>query len=458
MNNYLYKRSGLSWLGNVPEHWHLIRNKYLFREINEKSETGKEGLLSVSQYTGVTRKADKLTEGDNLTNAETLEGYKKVAKNDLVTNIMLAWNGSLGMSEYEGIVSPAYAVYRLKQSSDIRYLHYLFRTPIYKAEFKRNSTGVIESRLRLYTDDFFRIFTVIPPLKEQRTIARFLNYKTEQIDRFIANKQKLIALLKEQRTAIINKAVTKGLDANASMKHSGIEWLGEIPEYWEVRKLKYVANIIYGQSPHENTYNDKGEGVILINGPVEYSASDFGYTRSLKWTNDPKKFAPKHSILFCLRGSTTGRLNICHEDLSIGRGVAALVPTKLSREYFIYALRFLRTKIAGTFKGSTFPSVISDDLNNYKIPLPSTSDQSAIGNYLSEEESTVNEAILKAEKEIELIKEYRQSLIVHAVLGKIDVRDWQPEKQNVKESGELEEEAVGSILEHTAEKQKRNGI
>src|SRR5690554_5459265 len=150
-----YKHSGVDWIGEIPEGWEVRRIKTLFKEINERSFDGSEDLLSVSQYTGVTKKSDKVEEGDLLTNASTLEGYKIVRNGDLVSNIMLAWNGSLGFSQHDGITSPAYSIYRLKSKGEKQFFHYLFRTEKYKAEFKRQSSGVIESRLRLYSDDFF---------------------------------------------------------------------------------------------------------------------------------------------------------------------------------------------------------------------------------------------------------------------------------------------------------------
>ena len=136
-----YKDSGVEWLGEVPAGWNVRRLKYLFREINERSKNGEEALLSVSQYTGVTPKSEKIANGDLLTNAESLEGYKIVRRNDLVSNIMLAWNGSLGFSVYDGIVSPAYSVYRLQGANDCRFFHYLLRTELYKAEYKRKVLG-----------------------------------------------------------------------------------------------------------------------------------------------------------------------------------------------------------------------------------------------------------------------------------------------------------------------------
>lgn len=202
------KDSGVDWIGHIPSHWEVKKLKWLLAEINERSLDGQEDLLSVSQYTGVTLKRDNMEIGELISTAESLEGYKKVAKGDLVSNIMLAWNGSLGFSPYSGITSPAYSVYRLIQGHSKEYFHYLLRTDLFKAEYKRNSTGVIESRLRLYTDDFFKVFGIIPPFSEQASIAEFLDKKTSEIEAAILLKTKEIQSLKELKTTLINAAVT----------------------------------------------------------------------------------------------------------------------------------------------------------------------------------------------------------------------------------------------------------
>ncbi|MCB0539237.1 MAG: restriction endonuclease subunit S, partial [Bacteroidetes bacterium] len=148
-----------AWLGEFPAHWQVLRIKNLFQEIDSRSETGSEELLSVSQYTGITYKRESLeNEDDHISNAESLVGYKIVEPGDLVINIMLAWNGSLGISTFKGITSPAYCVYRIKGNNNPEYFGYLFSTAIFRSEFRRNSTGIIDSRLRLYTDKFYSLF------------------------------------------------------------------------------------------------------------------------------------------------------------------------------------------------------------------------------------------------------------------------------------------------------------
>lgn len=197
-------------------------------------------------------------------------------------------------------------------------------------------------------------------------------------------------------------------------KDSGIEWLGEIPAHWEVKRLKYAAQIIYGISPNEKTYNDIGEGVVLVNGPVEYSESEFGYTRSIKWTTDPVKFAKKGSLLFCLRGSTTGRLNICHQDLAIGRGCASILSFE-NQGFLINVMLSLKDAIIDTFKGSTFPSVTSTDLNNYFVTIPPFPEQTIISQYLDEKCAKIDQALAQKAQLIDLLKERKQIMIQQAV-------------------------------------------
>ena len=189
-----YKPSGIPWLGEMPAHWEVRRLKYLLRERDTRSVDGSEQLLRVSQYTGVTQRKPLGDDEEPDTRAESLVGYKCVSPQDLVVNIMLAWNGSMGVSQFPGIVSPAYCVYRFGEHTHPWYFHNLLRSPTYKGHIKAVSTGVVESRLRLYTDDLYRLEAICPPLPEQAAIVRFLNHADEQIQRYIAGKERLIAL------------------------------------------------------------------------------------------------------------------------------------------------------------------------------------------------------------------------------------------------------------------------
>src|SRR5450830_1049748 len=233
-----YKDSGVPWLVQVPEQWDIKCNKRFLREVNQRSEDGTEELLTVSQYTGVTRRRERsLGEGDLLTHATSLVGHKRVSPGDLVVNIMLAWNGSLGVSSLAGIVSPAYCVYRAGPQSEPRFLHYLYRTPLFTGAFKTVSTGVVDRRLRLYPDVFFDMSSLLPPLPEQTAIVRYLDHAYRKVRHAIHARQQLIKLLTEQKQAIIQRAVTRGLNPNVRLKPSGVPWLGDVPEHWEVRSF-----------------------------------------------------------------------------------------------------------------------------------------------------------------------------------------------------------------------------
>jgi len=428
-----YKDSGIEWLGKIPAHWEVQRIKNLFFEVNERSMNGNQELLSVSQYTGVTKKTDRLNEGDKLTNAATLEGYKIVKKKQLVSNIMLAWNGSLGFSEYNGITSPAYCIYSLKRNDYYKYFHYLFKTDLYKSEFKRNSSGVIESRLRLYTDDFFDIYSLLPPIREQEAIAAFLDEKCGKIDEAIRIKQEQIEKLKEFRQVIIHKAVTKGLDKNAPMKNSGIEWIGKVPKYWEIMRLKFLlcSKLKYGANESGVEYDKDLPRYIRI--------SDFGSNGKL---NDTKKLSlptiiandyllNDGDILFARSGATVGKayqfkLSISVENKYCFAGylIKATPDFKLIMSDFLYyytqSAAFFYWK-ESIFNKATIENISADKYSELRIPLPSLSEQQQIVSYLDSETSKMDEVISLKTEQIERLKEYKQSLINEAVTGKIKV-------------------------------------
>ncbi len=206
--------SGVEWLGEMPAHWSVWRNRMLFQEVNERSTTGEEELLTVSHLTGVTPRSEK----SNVTMfmAETLEGYKRCQVGDLIINTMWAWMGALGTTPLDGLVSPSYNVYRPRKPEivDPAYYDVLCRIPSHIVEIRRYSTGVWESRLRLYPDAFFGMHVALPPLSEQHRIVHYLASETAKIDALIAKAREAIALLREHRTSLISAAVTGKIDVS----------------------------------------------------------------------------------------------------------------------------------------------------------------------------------------------------------------------------------------------------
>jgi type I restriction enzyme S subunit len=210
--NTIMKDSGVEWLGEVPEHWEIERSRWLFKERNERSETGEEEMLTVSHITGVTPRSDKDV---NMFEAESNEGYKKCYPGDLVINTLWAWMGAMGVAPVEGIVSPAYHVYVPSTRIVSDYIDSIVRLPIFAKEVTRYSKGVWSSRLRLYPEGFFEVYLPVPPLEEQRSIIAFIKDELTKIDLLKKAAQSTIDLLKERRAALITAAVTGQIEIPA---------------------------------------------------------------------------------------------------------------------------------------------------------------------------------------------------------------------------------------------------
>ena len=200
-----YKDSGIEWIGKIPETWDIKRLKEIFVERNNRDAKGKT-LLSVSQYYGIKPKAETDIADSHV--AESYDDYKVVEKGDFVMNIMLAWNGSYAVSDYEGIVSPAYCVYQFRKECCHKFLHYLLRTDGYQTAFKTMSRGIIDSRLRLYPEQFYTFNTIFPPVSDQQRIADYLDEKCVEIDSLIALQEQMIEKLKDYKKSVIYEVVT----------------------------------------------------------------------------------------------------------------------------------------------------------------------------------------------------------------------------------------------------------
>lgn len=200
------KATNIPWLPEIPEHWKIKPIRAILRENTEKTETGDEELLSLSQYTGVSRKKDAAKTG--MFEAESTVGYKKVHPGQFVMNIMLAWNGSYAVSEFEGIISPAYCVFDFISKDNKMYYHYLWRLSVYQGAFKTESRGIIDSRLRLYPNKFLPFPTICPPMEEQHAIVQYINKKVVDIDTLTSKLQQEIESIKEYKQRLICDVVT----------------------------------------------------------------------------------------------------------------------------------------------------------------------------------------------------------------------------------------------------------
>ena len=454
------KDSGVEWLGEVPAHWDIRRAKYLLEECDTRSVDGSEELLRVSQYTGVTLRSPTGDGDEPDTRAASLVGYKRVEPDDLVVNIMLAWNGSMGVSQFRGITSPAYCVYRFRANSHPWYFHHLLRSPIYKARIKSVSTGVVESRLRLYTDDLYRLEALVPPLPEQAAIVRFLDHADRRIRRYIRAKQKLIALLEEQKQAIIHQAVTGQIDVRTrqsypAYKDSGLKWLGDVPEHWEVLPLKRAfVSMEYGIS---DSGSDDGTIALLTMGNIrdgEVTVPRYGGVISV----DPSLLLQDKDLLFNRTNSSelVAKVGLFRSE---GRPVtfaSYLVRMRARPENSPEFLNLLLNDVGfvAIARREAIPSLHQSNLNptrygRLKIPLPPPSEQEAIVQGVTGGTSGVNAAVVRTNREIDHLREYLTRLIADVVTGKLDVREAAAELPEEDVPGNAEESAE----EYTIEKE-----
>jgi len=419
-----YKDSGVKWLGEIPSHWEVIKSKYLWKESFSISENGNEELLSVSQYDGITP-----AKGDS--RSESLEGYKIVSENDLVINIMLAWMGGLGVSKFDGIVSPAYCVYKLTKDSNPKYLHYLYKTPLYLAEFARHSSGVIPSRWRMYTDDFGQVVSLLPPRKEQDAIVGYLDEKMAKIDAAIAQQQKMIDLLNERKQIIINRAVTKGLNPNAKMKDSGVEWIGEVPEHWEVRKVKSITSKVgSGVTPRGGgeTYVDKG--VMFLRSQNIYfegfKLDDVAFITDDVDASMSNTRVKEGDVLFNITGGSIGRCCYVPKGFpkaNVNQHVSIVRPHNFSTEYLYYLLRSPMSQMQVDLQqtGGNREGLSAFALKNFVFPIPPKTEQEKIIVYLNDVDLKLEQTIQNCQNQISLLQERKQIIINEVVTGKVKV-------------------------------------
>ncbi|NPD47055.1 restriction endonuclease subunit S [Lentimicrobium sp. S6] len=440
-----YKDSGVEWLGEIPEHWEARRVKSIFRLVIEPAEKdNNEELLSVYTDIGV-RPRKELAERGN--KASTTDGYWKVKKGDVIVNKLLAWMGAIGISNYNGVTSPAYDILRPRQNINGGFYHNLFRTSTCISELKKHSRGIMNMRLRLYFDKFGDVVVPLPPIEEQNTIAQHLDQKTKKIDQAISQKEKMIALLKERKQIMIQELVTgkivwdKETDSwikPKQTKDSGVEWIGEIPEGWEVKRLKYlIKNLESGVSVNASeteSAKDDEIGVLKTSSVYKYSFDK----------NENKKvFKSDLKRVKCpvIKGRIIiSRMNA--PDLVGASGYAReshtnlFLPDRLWQTVYHSNLKFdsiwlsiVMTnvsfrKVVTSYANGSSPSmknISKPDLLNISIPFPKFKEQSKLVEGIEIQSTKIDQTIALQQKQIERLKEYKMVLIDSLVTGKVKI-------------------------------------
>jgi len=401
--NYLVSHN--EWIDLIPEKWDEKRVKDIFRLVTNMAPNNNSfELLSLYASIGVRPRKDLEARGNK---ASSTDGYWIVKKGDIVVNKLLAWMGSIGLSEYDGVTSPAYDILRkLNPATDGRYFSYLFRTGKAQQIFKKNSRGIMDMRLRLYFDKFGAITVLLPPFCTQTAIADYLDAKTAQIDRkidLLSQKGKQYGKLKQ---SLINETVTRGLDKTVPMKDSGVEWIGEVPAHWEIKRIKDLSTLQSGNTIVSEQIEEAG----LY--PVYGGNGLRGYFS--KYTNDGDY------ILIGRQGALCGNINYAYGKFwASEHAVVVYLNRFVSMNWYGEMLRVMNLNQYSV--SAAQPGLAVDRIKRLLLPVPPFSEQQAIATYLDEKTTHIDRIVSTINTQIDKLKELRKTLINDVVTGKISV-------------------------------------
>jgi type I restriction enzyme S subunit len=361
---------------------------------------------------------------------EDLSSYKVVQPGDLVINKMKAWQGSMGISQWHGIVSPAYFVFTLDiQERD--FSSRLLRSRPYVSFFGRASDGVRIGQWDLSISGMKRIPALIPPVAEQRQIGAFLTDFDRRINRAIRSKRRLIGLMEEQKQAIIHRTVTRGLDPGVRLKPSGFHWLGEVPRHWQLSRLKFVASDIVDCLHATPVYVDGAPYAAIRTADIEPGRVRMASARRISeaqyrlWT---ARLVPRAGdILYSREGERYGIAALVPEDVELcisQRMMVFRIVPEHSSGYVMWLLNCpeVYSQAAADMIGATAPHVNVSTIKNYVLALPPRDEQLAIVSAITDAVAPLDEAKARADREISLLREYRTRLVADVVTGQLDVR------------------------------------
>ncbi len=401
--------------------------------IDERSKDGKEELLTVSSAYGVIpRNSAKVT----MFKAKSYAGYKLCWPGDLAINSLWAWGGGLGVSRHHGIISTAYSVYRARPSAQIhpRFLHELVRSSAFNWELQVRSKGIWISRLQLTDQSFLDAPIPLPPPDEQSAIVRFLDHWNGRLEKAIRAKRRVIALLQEQKQAIIHRAVTRGLDPNVKLKDSGIPWLGEIPAHWEIISVRAASHLIqtgpFGSQIHQHEYEPGGVPLInpshMKDGRI--SSDSRAAVSELKFFELVRHSLRQGDVVAARRGEMGRSAIVTDRESGFLCGTGSLL-IRLKASYFnslYFQQVFSSSGVSGLLRadsiGSTMDNLNAGMVGRLRFPLPPLDEQEQIIDAIAVDTNRLTTAIARYEREITLLREYRARLTADVVTGKLDVR------------------------------------
>ncbi len=442
-----YKDSGVEWLGRVPSHWEILSAKRMFQSVRTPAYKSDEQLAASQKY-GVIPQSLMMQLNDSkvMLALKGTESFRHVEANNFVISLR-SFEGGIEYSQYTGCVSPAYTVLKNSKPISYGYYRYLLKcTPFIAA--LQSSTDSLRDGKSINYEQFSALSLPLSSVQEQNVIAAFLDHETAKIDNLIEKQQQLIELLKEKRQAVISYAVTKGLNPDVPMKDSGVEWLGEVPEHWKIKRCKNLFNFVTsGSRGWAGFYSDEGDLFFrianLTRDSINPKLDSIQYVTPPKGSEGERSKIKENDLLISI---TADLGSVCAADGSISGGyvsqhVSLCRPSRLVASsrwlaYFVLS-DTAKEQLQGAGYGGTKVQLSLEDIRDLFVAYPPKSEQIKIASYLDERLSDLDGLDHRAHNLIELLRERRTALISAAVTGKIDVRDWvAPDKQDVEASQE----------------------
>jgi type I restriction enzyme S subunit len=433
-----YKPSGVEWLGEVPEHWEMGQSRRRFRLRNEPTKEADEQ-LTASQKHGIIRQAEFI-ESEGRRVVEVIKGQdilKHVEPGDFVIS-MRSFQGGLEYSEVRGCISSAYVMLAPVKQVIPTFFSWLFKSQPY-IQALQSTTNLVRDGQALRFSNFCQVDIPVIPPNEQLAIATFLDHETAKIDALIAEQQRLIELLQEKRQAVISHVVTKGLNPDATMKDSGVEWLGEVPEHWGLTRLKNATDLIV-DCPHETpAYAEDGEFLVVrtadLDGGRLRDESDMKRVDVLEYTNRIRRASlEEHDIVYGREGERWGHAALVplSSKFCLGQRMMQFrCGPNWEPEFLMWLLNSRAVYLQGALDtvGATSPHVNVATIRNYILPAPPRQEQAFIAGYLANAAAKHDLLIDESKVSSSVLQERRSALISAAVTGQIDVRGLVPEAE-----------------------------
>ena len=425
-----YKDSGVEWLGQVPEHWAVLMSRRIFGQHRDPARDDDEQLSATQKYGVVPQKKFMELEDQKVTLALSGTGnFKHVEAGDFVISLR-SFQGGIERSEYQGCVSPAYTVLRSRHELDGRYWSYLLKSSGFVGALQATTEGIRDGKSISY-DQFGTVRAPQPPIPDQVKIAAFLDHETAKIDALIAEQQRLIELLNEKRQAVISHAVTKGLNPNAPMKPSGVEWLGDVPAHWSVMPFSHGIRFQEGPGIMAVDFHDSGIPLVRVSGVKgRWVALDgCNYLDPEKVSRRWNHFRLNSGDLLISASATMGtvsEVNLDSEGAVAYTGLIRLVPVEaiVLRDFVraIVGSTMFMTQIDLLKAGATIQHFGPTHLRQIRVCLPPLSEQERIVEAVNQHSEQFDSLIADAKGAVDLLQERRSALISAAVTGQIDVR------------------------------------